>query len=69
MRLVPVGVGVVPFFSFIELGRGRSLNSTRRMKLTIERIPKKAKQPNHPKRGRMRLLATMPRFAERALAK
>ena len=50
-------------------GMGFSLKTRRRTKLKMVRTPKKTKQPNHPKLGRIKLLATMPMLAAMAREK
>ena len=69
---VKLVLGVLPksLFSLSAFyGRGFSLNTSRRMKLTIVRIPKNTKHPSHPNLGKITELATIPRFAAIALAK
>lgn len=60
-----------PLFSILALvgGKGLSLKTKRRTKLKKDNIPKNTKQPNHPKYGRIKLLATMPTLAAIALPK
>ena len=50
-------------------GMGFSLKTRRSTKLKMVRTPKKTKQPNHPKCGRIKLLATMPMLAAMAREK
>jgi hypothetical protein len=50
-------------------GMGFSLKTRRSTKLIMVRTPKNTKQPNHPKLGKIKLLATMPMLAAMAREK